>query len=134
MNLNNRIILYVEDDIDDTEILGEAMAEVAPFLRIDIARDGLRAMELLNEQKKKGELPGLIILDLNMPFLDGRKTYECLKSDPYLREIPVAVLSSGRNPADIALFNREGIPYFIKPSEFKALQNIASQMAELCYH
>lgn len=127
-----RTILYVDDDADDWDLLREALLKVAPEVNLTFAENGLQALEILNEIKTGRKLPCLIVLDLNMPFLDGRQTFECLKADPVLDVIPLAVLSSGENPADKALFSRAGVPYFTKPVEFAALENIAIQMADLC--
>jgi two-component system response regulator len=132
MNPEKKKLLYVDDDNDDRELLGEMMHNVAPGLKIIFAINGLQALEVLQRHKEASTLPGLIVLDLNMPYLDGRQTFECIKADPQLKHIPLVIFSSGENPADKALFSREGITWFTKPVEFSAMEGIASHMANLC--
>lgn len=132
MNWEDKTILYVDDDADDREMLGDAVRNVAPEVKVTYAENGLQALELLEQKRAAQTLPCLIVLDLNMPFLDGRQTYERIKTDPLLNSIPLVILSSGENPSDKALFKREGISYFTKPIEFAAMKNIASQMVTYC--
>ncbi len=132
MNNEEKTILYVDDDADDREMLWEVMQKVAPELKVTFAENGLQALELLNATQETKSLPCLIVLDLNMPYLDGRQTFERIKADPQLRNIPLVILSSGESPADKALFGKRGIPYFTKPVEFSALESLASHMSNLC--
>lgn len=132
MNPEDKTILYVDDDADDRDLLWEVMQKVAPDLKVTFAENGLQALELLNETEQTRCLPCLIVLDLNMPFLDGRQTFERIKANPQLSGIPLAVLSSGESPADKAVFGKEGVPYFAKPIDFKTMETIASRMAHLC--
>jgi CheY-like chemotaxis protein len=132
MNDAEKMILHIDDDADDRELLWEVMQKVAPELKVIFAENGLQALELLIENQEKKSPPCLIVLDLNMPFLDGRQTFESIRANTQLRNIPLVVLSSGENPAEKALFAREGIPYFTKPVEFSAMESLASRIAELC--
>ncbi len=132
MNPDQKTILYVDDDADDRELLRHAMQKIAPELTIAFSENGVLALELLNERKKTASLPCLIVLDLNMPFLTGRQTFERIQADPLLKHIPVVVLTSGENPLDKSLFSRDGIPYFTKPIEPIALEVIAHDMIGLC--
>lgn len=132
MNPGEKIILYVDDDSDDRELLSTFMQQVAPELKVTLSENGLKALELLNERKDTKSLPCLIVLDLNMPFLNGRQTFERIKADPQLNYIPIVILSSGENPSDKSWFRDKGIPYFRKPSEFSAMEGIASHLADLC--
>lgn len=108
------------------------MQKIAPDLKVILANNGLHALELLKETKDTKSLPCLIVLDLNMPYLNGRQTFERIKADPQLSSIPLVVFSSGENPADKFLFSKEGIAYFTKPVEFSAMEGIVSHMANLC--
>jgi two-component system response regulator len=132
MNPAEKKLLYVDDDNDDRELLCEAMHHVAPDLKVIFAINGLQALEVLQQHKEANSLPGLIVLDLNMPYLNGKQTFECIKADPQLKSIPLVIFSSGENPSDKSLFSREGITWFTKPVEFSAMEGIASYMANLC--
>jgi len=127
-----KTILYVDDDADDRELLGEVMQKVTPEFKVMFAENGLHALELLNVTKEEKFRPCLIVLDLNMPFLDGRQTFERIKADIQLKSIPVAILSSGENPADKSFFGNQGIPYFTKPIKASDMESLANDLTTLC--
>ncbi len=132
MTSNEKTILYVDDDADDRELLWEAMQRVAPDLRVVFAENGLQALELLEEIKDAKSLPCLIVLDINMPYLNGRQTFARIKVNPKLNNIPLVILSSSESPADKIFFSTEDIRYFTKPIEFSALEDLARQIENLC--
>ena len=132
MKAKEKIILHVDDDPEDRDLLREVMLKVDPNVTMTFAINGLQALETLNLAKETQTLPCLIVLDLNMPYLNGRQTFEQIKADNYLRSIPIVVLSSGENPADKLVFSQAGIDYFNKPIEFSALKAIGSHIANLC--
>ena len=132
MNPPKKTILYVDDDADDRELLGEIMHKIAPELKVLFSENGLQALELLVETKETTLLPCLIVLDLNMPYLDGRQTFERIKADTQLKSIPVVILSSGQNPNDKSFFSKEDIPYFTKPVRVSDMENLASELLNHC--
>ncbi|GAA0879456.1 response regulator [Algoriphagus jejuensis] len=131
MKFNGKVILHVDDDPDDRELLREAMETIAPDVNLTFAVDGLKALEALKLAQETETLPCLIVLDLNMPYLNGIQTFERIKADIYLSAIPVVVLSSGENPADKLLFSQAGVDYFNKPIEYSGFKVIASHLANL---
>jgi two-component system, chemotaxis family, response regulator Rcp1 len=98
-----KLILLVEDNRGDIRLIQEALKNSANTCDIVIARDGLEAMNYLQERREvdRVNLPDLILLDLNLPKKDGREVLAEIKSDPLLRHIPVIVLSTSRNEEDI---------------------------------
>jgi len=132
MNPFKKTILYVDDDADDRELLGEIMQKIAPEVKVVFSENGLQALELLVEAKETTFRPCLIVLDLNMPYLDGRQTFERIKADTELKNIPVVILSSGQNPADISFFGKEAVPYFTKPVRISDMENLASKLITHC--
>ena len=79
MNRDEKTMLYVDDDPDDRELLREVLQKIAPDLKVILANNGLHALELLKETKDTKSLPCLIVLDINMPYLNGRQTYERIR-------------------------------------------------------
>ncbi|MEO7446195.1 MAG: response regulator [Ferruginibacter sp.] len=132
MEPNKKTILYVDDDADDRELLGDIMQKTSPECKIMYAENGLQAIEILTVAKDKKLLPCLIILDLNMPYLDGRQTFERIKADIILNSVPVVILSSGKNPADKSYFGNAGIPYFTKPIDIVDMESLANNLSTLC--
>ncbi len=126
-----KTLLHIDDDADDRELLGAVMQRVAPELKLIGAENGLKALEML-QQYETETLPCMIVLDLNMPYLNGIQTFERIKADPQLRDIPLVIFSTSESPADKALFSKGGIPFFTKPVDFSAMEGIASRIANLC--
>ncbi len=132
MSVAAKTVLHVDDDADDRELLGGMLQTAVPGLKILAAENGLAALELLNEAKTTHVWPCLIVLDLNMPYLNGRQTFERIKADPQLNHIPVVVLSSGAHPEDKSMFRNEGIAYYNKPVKYHMMQEIVDSLAKLC--
>lgn len=128
-----KLILYVDDDQDDREFLLEAVRSTDPEVKVIIAENGLEALRFLDSVKHTSDaLPCLIVLDLNMPFLDGKETFSRLKQDGKLQSVPVIVFSSSEKPDDKAMFNRQGIEYFTKPSDISGFRSIISHFVQVC--
>ena len=126
-----KLILYVDDDEEDREFLSEALVRVSPNVKVELAENGLQALEYL-QASKSSRLPCLIVLDLNMPFLDGMETFHRIKTDDALQEIPVMIFSSSEKPADKSGFTEMGIEYFTKPNHIEEIRDIADHMVNVC--
>jgi two-component system, response regulator len=92
-------ILIVEDSEDDFEATMRAFKRTNLKNPIRRAASGMEALSILREGE--GGRPGLVLLDLNMPGLDGRRILAIIKSDPVLRKIPVVVLTTSSDERDI---------------------------------
>lgn len=110
-------LAIVDDDEDDRVLCRAALAEARPGQDV---RPFAGGAELLSSLRTPGiAVPGLILLDLNMPGMDGRATLGALKADPTFRAIPVVVLTTSGAPADIAGSYALGASGFItKPHSF----------------
>ena len=96
-------ILMVEDSVDDIEITMEALKDAKVRNNLTAVRDGVEAMAYLRRQGefRGATRPDVILLDLNMPRMDGRQVLEAIKSDPELQRIPVVVLTTSEADEDI---------------------------------
>ena len=128
----SKTILFVEDDADDRELLSEVVKGISSSIEIAFAENGLKAIEYLNTGKESSHLPCLIVLDLNMPFLDGKETYNRIKQDTKLEAIPVIIFTSSHNPNDKKLFTNLGVEFFTKPDEYSYMSKIISHMINVC--
>jgi len=97
-------ILLVEDNEPDVELTIEALQTGKLRNLIHVARDGIDALAFLRRQGRYADAPRphLILLDLNMPRMDGRETLAEIKKDPELYSIPVVVLTTSKSEEDIA--------------------------------
>lgn len=133
MNGNNKLVLYIEDDPDDCEFLSEAFREISAEVDMRTAANGVEAMAWLHRRMEEGSpLPSLIVLDLNMPLLNGGDTFLRLRAHPVLKQIPVVVFTSSENPQDKALFQRLGVELITKPDHLSYLYQIAGHMLSHC--
>jgi CheY-like chemotaxis protein len=126
-----KTILYVDDDADDREFLSDAIKDVNPQVEVVLAENGLKALDYLNTVKNE-HLPCVIILDINMPYMDGRQTSSRIRSEPGLKDIPIIVFTSSANPNDKVLFNSLGIEFISKPNNISFMKSIATQMLVNC--
>ena len=124
-------ILYVDDDSDDCYFFGLSLSEAVNNADLVCATNGEEAIRYLNSVTST-ELPSLIILDLNMPRLDGRQTLNYIKTQPHLAGIPVIILSTSENVRDkddCALLGASS--YFKKPYRFDGYKEIISSFMPL---
>lgn len=120
-------VLLVEDDPEDVELTMEVMQMTKMKLDIEVASDGVEALEMLNETYKtdKTELPDIILLDLNMPRMNGHELLMTLKKDERFRKIPVVILTTSKSEADITKSYEEGVSCFItKPVGLTEFQSV----------
>ena len=133
MSSNIKFILYVDDDSDDREFLSDAFKEVNQGIKLVMAEHGLKALDYLYALKEgNAELPSLIILDINMPYLNGMETFDKLKTDVSLQHIPVVIFTSSLHPKDKLLFNNLGVEFINKPNSIAEMRRIANQMILEC--
>lgn len=125
-NAAKSVILYVDDDSDDCIFLKTSLEDSGKAADLVCARDGEEALQYLNSIALDA-LPSLIVLDLNMPRLDGRQTLHYLKSQPRLSGIPVVILSTSENESEKEACRRLGAAsYFKKPYRFDEYKGIVA--------
>ncbi len=123
----NNLILYADDDTDDRSWVSEACKILNCSLNINFVENGRQVIDYLKSQVTR--LPSLIVLDLNMPEMDGRQTLQYLKSNPYYKEIPVAIVSTSGNKIDQEICKRLGASLYItKPNVHAEWQSIIRQL------
>src|SRR5690606_2376794 len=116
-----------EDDGDDRRLLADAFQQCGIACRLEFHGDG---ESLLTALSRQGQAPRLILLDLNMPRMDGRETLGRLRADPALRAVPVVVMSTSAAEDDMGRASRAGCDaYFVKPVEFGALVDLVGVIA-----
>lgn len=136
-NTTAQTILIVEDNDDDFEASARALTRSVKFSNpIDRCRDGLEAWEYLSGTGRFAppnhrEKPGLVLLDLNMPGLDGRKLLSRLKASDALRKIPVVVMTTSAEPEDVQLCYDAGAnTYICKPISWSEFCNAIARLQE----
>ena len=111
-------ILLVEDNPGDVRLTEEALKESKVRNTLHVARDGVEAIEFLRGRDGNGggNKPDIILLDLNLPRMNGREVLATIKTDPDLRRIPVVVLTTSRAEQDILeTYDLHANCYIVKP-------------------
>jgi CheY-like chemotaxis protein len=127
-------ILVADDDDDDRMMIKEAFQEARLINDLHFVEDGEELMDFLYcrgkfEAMKKSQLPGLILLDLNMPKKDGREALREIKADPELKKIPVVVLTTSNSEDDIKSTYGLGVSsYITKPVTFAGLVQVLTAL------
>ena len=132
--LQNTFILMADDDPDDRTFVAEAIGETRTDGRLDFVVDGEDLLAYLRREGRYSgladePLPGLILLDLNMPRMDGREALSAIRTDPNLQHLPVVVLTTSRANEDVfASYQHGANSYVIKPSSFEEFVQVMSEI------
>ncbi len=123
--MSEKVILLVEDNEDDIELTLRALERNNVCNRVVVARDGVEALERLSE----GDLPQLVLLDLNMPRLGGVEVLRRIRAEARTRMVPVVILTSSREESDLVRGYREGANSYIqKPVDFEQFLEAVRQL------
>lgn len=126
--MQNVDILLVEDNEADVVLVREALKDAKVYNRLHVASDGQQALDFLRHdpaENPDGIVPGLILLDLYMPKLNGLEVLEAIKKDDKLRKIPVVMMSSSREESTIVeAYELQANCYVVKPVDFTQLIHV----------
>ena len=118
-------VLLVEDSPGDVRLTREAFREANPAVRLHVASDGIEAMAFLRHEGANGDAPrpDFILLDLNLPKMDGREVLALIKDDDSLRTIPTIILTTSEADADILhSYELNANAYLRKPVTLEAFE------------
>lgn len=125
-------ILCVDDDEDDLLFVKEAIESHSQSFNIVEAKSGTEAIRFLKECLSKEELPCLVIMDINMPGMDGRQAIGKIRQTHQLEGIPITVFSTSSQASDREFFEEKGIHFFTKPFDYKVFRNKIADILALC--
>ena len=131
MDARKPVLLYAEDDLDDFESLKDAVEQITDKYDIVWARNGSEVVSLLQEDLKD-HLPCLIVLDLNMPVMDGKEALAWLKNEPAYNTIPVMIFTTSSREEDVKLCQSHKCTFFRKPTLYRDLLHIGQTMLDIC--
>jgi CheY-like chemotaxis protein len=126
-------VLLVEDDPGDVLMTREAFEDNKVANRLSVVQDGVSALEFLRKEGQYADAPtpDLVLLDLNLPRMDGREVLEALKSDATLRSIPVVVLTTSEAEDDVVRsYALHANAYVTKPVDFDRFIEVVRQIDE----
>ncbi|MEX0613998.1 MAG: response regulator [Pirellulales bacterium] len=128
-------ILLVEDNDDDVLLTKHAFKCVPEAIEFQVARDGLEALNILRREPPYDDaslpLPHVVLLDLNMPRMDGRQLLRELKGDEALKVIPIIILTTSAAKTDIATaYLNNANAYMTKPMELQEFADCTKRFAD----
>jgi CheY-like chemotaxis protein len=134
------IVLMADDDEDDCLLVESAFQETGIAHDLRFVDDGRELLDYLRNEgnfadPEKHPRPDLILLDLNMPRIDGREALTIIKSDPQLKNIPILIFTTSREERDIALSKQAGASSFLsKPDRFQDLTDMLEKFCVAILH
>lgn len=129
-----KYLLYADDDSDDQEVLCDMIGSIDPQLEVVSVENGAQALEFLRELPANGIYPCFIILDVNMPLVDGIQTLRLLKADNELKGIPVVMFSTSSQKKDVDLCLKLGAQdYITKPIHSDDLSRVTARFSDFCH-
>ena len=132
MDNQPKLLLCIEDDRDDISLIEEAALDFDPSLRFVSKTNGKEAMMFLNRQKQEHYLPCLILLDINMPLMDGHEVLDALKKDEVFKEIPVIVFTTSSGQREQLLCDAYGVEMVTKPNRLAEFRKILNHLFVRC--
>ncbi len=118
-------ILLVEDNLDDVELTKIAFVEANVANQLVVVHDGAEALDYLfargdHADRDPADLPSIVLLDLNLPKVDGREVLQAIRADPRTHSLPVVVLTTSAEPFDVEASYALGVNSYIqKPVDFE---------------
>lgn len=132
VNVSNLVnILLIEDDPGDVELILETMNNSKVLVNINVVEDGEKALSYLRQEDpyRESPKPDLILLDLNMPRMDGRQLLRIIKKDEEISRIPVIVLTTSDSDTDIVKSYDLGANcYITKPMGLKEFSTVINSI------
>ena len=125
---SNPVILYAEDDFDDYDAIKEALEQLSRNFTLIHVKNGLEAIEYL---KNNQQVPDLLVLDLNMPVMDGKEVLVWVKEEAGLKDIPVMIFTTSSREEDVKLCQKYHCTFFRKPTLYRDLLHIVQTMLQM---
>jgi len=126
-------VLLVEDNAGDVRLTREAFREANMSIQFHVASDGVEAMQFLRREGAFNNVPrpDLILLDLNLPRMDGREVLALVKADEHLKSIPTVILTTSEAEVDIAKsYQLQANCYLSKPVQLEAFESLVRSINE----
>lgn len=126
------IVFYADDDTDDLELVQEAFDKYTNNVEVVTAKDGLQALTYLQSLKENSLMPCLIILDINMPLLNGKDVLKKVKEIPHLAPLPVVLFSTSSSPLDKEFAKKYNVGFVTKPLDISQMEMITELFIDHC--
>jgi len=129
----SRYIIFADDDADDMELLTGFFKQFNSDVNVLEFKDGKEVLKFLEGFALNASLPILIVLDINMPRVNGKETLMSIRNHPNLRNIPVVIYTTSTNTSDENFCNKYGASWVSKSSTMEGVRKTAKVLAEFCH-
>ena len=126
------LVLYADDDIDDQALLMEAFAKFSSVIEMVLFNNGAELLDFLNSLAPFQPQPCLVILDVNMPRLNGKQTLQTLRSMEQYKETPIVLFTTSTLPSEMAFAKAYDAGFITKPLHSRHIQLILDQFIDHC--
>ena len=130
--MNKQHILWADDDTDDLMLMRHVLQDFGEQYNIKEVGNGKEAMDYLENGKRNDNLPCLIILDMNMPILNGKETLSLIKKDDALKNIPLVFFTTSNSELDKMYCKRFGVEMMTKPPQYGKLKEAVQKLLNYC--
>ena len=129
---SKNLVLYADDDADDRELLTEAFSEFSSVIDLLTFDSGLTLLHFLDQRDPFMPSPCLIILDINMPLMDGKQVLQKIRMMEKFAEVPVVIFTTSTMPAEMAFAHTYHAGFVTKPLHAKQINQIIQQLIDHC--
>ena len=132
LSAHKHTILYAEDDLDDLFMIRQAFEQLDGSTELIHAENGFEALEQLNAAKSIEKLPCLVILDINMPGMNGREALIRIRQSDDYKHLPVVLFTTSSSELDRAFARKWAAEFITKPLVYSELEQLAKRFVMLC--
>lgn len=126
--MKKKYILWADDDMDDLMLMRHVLQDINEEYDIREVNNGSEALDYLEDGKRAGSLPALIILDMNMPVLNGKEALNIIKKDETLKDIPLVFFTTSNSELDKLYCKRFGVEMITKPPQYASLKEAVKKL------
>ncbi|HZH67383.1 MAG TPA: response regulator [Flavisolibacter sp.] len=130
--MEKKQVLWADDDMDDLMLMRHVLKDIGEEFDIKEVHNGREALDYLEVVKQERALPCLIILDMNMPVLNGKETLSLIKKDHSLKDIPVVFFTTSNSELDKMYCRRFGVEMITKPPRYNNLKEAVKKLLDQC--
>ncbi len=130
--MKSRYIIFADDDADDLELITGFFKHYNNSTEVRECRDGKEVMQLLDGLNHDEPTPLLVVIDINMPRMNGKETLMAMRHNPRYKNIPVVIYTTTINESDENYYSQLGASCFSKPASMEGVRQTARILADFC--
>jgi CheY-like chemotaxis protein len=126
------LVLYADDDFDDLQIVKDSFSEYSKHVELVTVTNGAQALSFLKNLPPQEQTPCLIILDINMPIMDGKETLVKIREMDSFQEVPVILFTTSSQRLDKDFASKYKAGFLTKPIDYKQMNSISEKFLQHC--